>query len=267
LIYAAQHRNHTLDALLYVSPGNLKSILPAVLPNFEGVTVGSAATFVFSLSMIWKALVFIMIAANFKNFPFVYYVCPCCMTAYVDPNPCPRSTPGSQNYISLRNKIRADHPNPATVPQRASIAWHMPPYEYSTHFHLLCGRNRRPGTLMTVDPFLSAMSCAPPWYVERKQCFPETMISSSGLWYEDVWYGLGAGRLGRGGRCCGMVVGGRRSFNASPTYSRALCLFGFAVAVVLWLLGARFGGTSCFIHFHSLSIRSGCSVSLFALSS
>jgi hypothetical protein len=76
LVSASQHGNYTLDVLPYVSHDNLKSILPAMLPNLEGVTVGSVASSVFNVWMILKVLLFVIVAANFKNFPLVYHVSP-----------------------------------------------------------------------------------------------------------------------------------------------------------------------------------------------
>jgi hypothetical protein len=79
LVSASQQGNYSLDVLPYVTNENLKSILPAVLPSFEGVTIGSVASTVFSFSAIWKVVLFVIIAANFKNFPLVYHVRPCCL--------------------------------------------------------------------------------------------------------------------------------------------------------------------------------------------
>jgi hypothetical protein len=83
LVSANQYGNYTLDVLPYVSHENLKSILPAMLPNLEGVTVGSVASSfassVFNVSTILKVLLFVIIAANFKNFPLVYHVRPGCL--------------------------------------------------------------------------------------------------------------------------------------------------------------------------------------------
>jgi hypothetical protein len=75
LVSASQHGNYTLDVLPYVSHDNLKSMLPAMLPNLEGVTVGSVASSVFNVWTISKVLAFVIVAANFKNFPLVYHVC------------------------------------------------------------------------------------------------------------------------------------------------------------------------------------------------
>lgn len=75
LVSASQHGNYTLDVLPYVSRDNLKSMLPAMLPNLEGVTVGSVASSVFNVWTISKVLAFVIVAVNFKNFPLVYHVC------------------------------------------------------------------------------------------------------------------------------------------------------------------------------------------------
>ena len=75
LVSASQNGNYSIDVLPFVSHENLKSILPTMLPSFEGVTAGSVASSVSSVSMIVKVLLFIIVAANFKNFPLVYHVC------------------------------------------------------------------------------------------------------------------------------------------------------------------------------------------------
>lgn len=75
LVSASQNGNYSIDVLPFVSHENLKLILLTMLPSFEGATAVSVASSVFSLSMIVKLLLCIIIAANFKNFPLVYHVC------------------------------------------------------------------------------------------------------------------------------------------------------------------------------------------------
>lgn len=75
LVSASNLGNYSLDMLPYISHDNLKSIVPTMLPSFEGFTVGSVASSVFNVWTILKILVFLAIAANFKTFPLVYHAC------------------------------------------------------------------------------------------------------------------------------------------------------------------------------------------------
>ena len=75
LVSAGQQVNSTLDVLPYITHDNLMSMLPAVLPSFECATIGAVASTLFNFSTIWKVVLFVVIAANFKNFPLVYHVC------------------------------------------------------------------------------------------------------------------------------------------------------------------------------------------------
>ena len=74
LVSASSSSNYSLDVLPYVHQENLRSILPAMLPSFEGVTAGSLASSIFNIWTISKLLLVIIVAANFKNFPLVYHV-------------------------------------------------------------------------------------------------------------------------------------------------------------------------------------------------
>lgn len=77
LVSASQQGNYSLDVLPSVSHENLKSILPVVLPSFEGVTVQSVTWSVLNVWTISKVLLFLAIAANLKSFPLVYHVSQC----------------------------------------------------------------------------------------------------------------------------------------------------------------------------------------------
>ena len=74
LVSASQQGNHTLDVLPYVSHENFKSMLPVVLPSFEGVTFQSVTWSVLNVWTISKILLVLVIAANLKSFPLVYHV-------------------------------------------------------------------------------------------------------------------------------------------------------------------------------------------------
>lgn len=74
LVSASQYGNHSLNALPCVSHENLMSMLPAMLPNFEGVTAVSVASSVFNVWTILKIVFFFAVLANLKTFPLVYHV-------------------------------------------------------------------------------------------------------------------------------------------------------------------------------------------------